>query len=214
MPHAPSPAKLLIALSLFCLGSLSLQAQQPAAPPPSADIVEIFATSQQKSGDTFLMQGNVEIRYRGMVLTADEATYNEKTRLAEARGHVVFERDDDRLEATEGRYLLGTGEGTFLRVEGTIGTPPHPTNQYLVTTNPFYIEAERVERYSDGSYLLEHAWVTNCQPGKPKWRLQSARARVRPGRDVRLYRATFSIRGVPVLYSPYNAVSIAEEPRQ
>ncbi|HSC77839.1 MAG TPA: hypothetical protein VLB32_04690, partial [Candidatus Acidoferrales bacterium] len=79
----------------------ALGAQQPATPPPSADIVEIFAASQQKTGDDFLLQGNVEIRYRGMVLTADEVTYSEKTRIAEARGHVVFERDDDRLEATE-----------------------------------------------------------------------------------------------------------------
>jgi lipopolysaccharide assembly outer membrane protein LptD (OstA) len=128
-----------------------LAAQQPATPPPSADIVEIFATSQQKTGDDFLLQGNVEIRYRGMKLTADEVTYNEKTRLAEARGHVVFERDDDRLEATEGRYLLSTGEGTFHKVEGTIGTPPKPTNRYLVTTNPFYVEAGG-QAPADGSY--------------------------------------------------------------
>jgi len=192
----------------------TLQAQQPATPPPSADLVEIFATSQQKTGDTYLLQGNVEIRYRGMRLTADEATYDEKTRWAEARGHVVFEREDDRLEATEGRYHLGTGEGTFQKVEGTVGVPPKPANQFLVTTNPFYFEADRVERHSDGSYTLEHAWVTNCLPGRPKWRLQSARAKVRPGKNVRLYRATFSIRGVPVLYSPYTAVSIADKPRQ
>ncbi|HXE76460.1 MAG TPA: LPS assembly protein LptD [Candidatus Xenobia bacterium] len=207
------PLSLLTSSALLVLAPV-LAAQQPAQPPPSADIVEIFATSQQKSGDTFLLQGNVEIRYRGMRLTADEVTYNEKTKVAEARGNVIFERDDDRLEATEARYLLSTGEGTFHRVEGTVGAPPKPTNQYLVTTNPFYIEAEKVERHADGSYTLEHAWVTNCLPGKPKWRLQSARANVRPGKDVRLYHATFSIRGVPVLYSPYSAVSIADKPRQ
>ncbi len=204
----------LLALGLLFFSPAGLPAQQPAAPPPSADIVEIFATSQQKTGDTFLLQGNVEIRYRGMRLTADEVTYDEKTRWAEARGHVVFERDDDHLEATEGRYQLSTGEGTFQKVEGTVGLPPKPAHQFLVATNPFYIEADRVERHSDGSYTLEHAWVTNCQPGKPKWRLQSARANVRPGKNVRLYYATFFIRGVPVLYTPYTAVSIADQPRQ
>ncbi len=56
--------------------------------------------------------------------------------------------------------------------------------------------------------------MTNCTPGSPKWRMQSARANVRPGKDVRLYHATFSIRGVPVLYSPYSAISIADQPRQ
>jgi len=214
MHRAPQPIPLLLALLPFVVGPLGLRAQQVALPPPSADIVEILARSQQKTGETYLLQGNVEIRYRGMTLTADEVTYNEKTRVAEGRGNVVFEREDDRIEATEARYELGTGEGTFLNVRGTVGRPPRPTGQFLVTTNQFYFEAERVERRSDGSYLAERGWVTNCKPGRPKWRMKTARAIIRPGDDVRLHRASFFIAGVPVLYSPYSAISIAEEPRQ
>ncbi|MCI0402619.1 MAG: LPS assembly protein LptD [Acidobacteria bacterium] len=214
MPGARSPLRLLLALPLFSLAPLGLPAQTPAIPPPSADIVEILATTQQKVGDTYLFQGNVEIRYRGMTLTADEVTYNEKTRVAEARGHVVFERDDDHLEATEGRYELATGAGVFQNVEGTAGLPPPPNSNVLVTSNPFYFKADRVERRADGSYLLKRAWVTNCRPGRPKWRMVAARARIQPGDVARLYKTSFLIRGVPVLYSPYAAISIADEPRQ
>lgn len=199
---------------LFFLSPVPAAAQQPAAPPPGTDIVEILADSQQKAGDSYLLRGNVEIRYRGMTLTADEATYNEKTRIAEARGHVVLERDDDRVEAEEARYDLSSGEGTFLKVRGTAGVPPRRTNDYLVTTNPLYFEGERVERREDGSYVVHKGWVTNCQPGRPKWRLRAARARIRPGKDVRLRRSTFSLRRVPILYFPFAAVSIADEPRQ
>jgi len=214
MPGARLPLRLLLALLLVSVAALDSRAQTPAGPPPSADIVEILAQTQQKAGDTYLLQGNVEIRYRGMTLTAEEVTYNEKTRVVEARGHVVFERDDDRLEATEGRYELGTGAGVFHNVEGTAGVPPRPDDNVLVTSNPFYFEADRVERGADGSYLIERAWVTNCQPGKPKWRMKAARARIRPGDDVRLYKTSFLIAGVPVIYSPYTALSIADRPRQ
>lgn len=190
------------------------QAQRPAAPPPSSDIVEIVADSQQKAGNVYLLRGKVEIRYRGMTLHADEVTYDEKARTVEARGHVVFERDDDRLEAEEGHYNLSTGQGSFEHVEGTVGVAPHPTNEHLVTTNPFYFKAERAVRRSDASYLVEHGWVTNCQPGRPKWRLRAARARIRPQKDVRVYRSTFVLGGVPILYSPFASLSIAPRPRQ
>jgi LPS-assembly protein len=212
MPGARLLSRSLLAL-LFSL-AVGARAQTPAGPPPSADVVEILAATQQKAGDTYLLQGNVEIRYRGMTLTADEVTYNEKTRVVEARGNIVFERDDDRLEATEARYELATGAGVFHKVEGTAGVPPTPDENLLVTSNPFYFEADRVERRADGSYLIERAWVTNCKPGKPKWRMQAARARIRPGDDVRLYKTSFYIAGMPVLYSPYAAMSLADRPRQ
>ncbi|MFQ5663936.1 MAG: LPS-assembly protein LptD [Terriglobia bacterium] len=214
MKRGPALVSLLAALCEFLALALSAPAQQPASPPPSANIVEIQADSQQRAGNIYLLQGKVEIRYRGTTLTADEVTYDEKNRTVEARGHVVFMRDDDRLEAAEARYNLETGRGLFLRVEGTVGVAPRPTDKYLVTTNPFYFKAREVERRGDGSYLVRRGWVTNCQPGRPKWRLRAARARIRPGRDVRLYRTSFVVGGLPVLYSPFAALSIAEQPRQ
>jgi LPS-assembly protein len=205
---------LLSAALLLFAAAPSAAAQQPALPPPSADIVEILADFQQKAGEVYLLRGHVEIRYRGVTLTAEEITYDEGRRVVDARGQVVFEKDDDRVEASEARYDLRTNEGVFHRVSATVGAPPRPTDAYLVTTNPFYFEARRVERRSDGSYLVHDGWVTNCERGRPKWRLKAARARIRPGRDVRLRRSTFVLAGVPLLYAPYAAISVAPQPRQ
>jgi len=210
MKKASALASLLVALCAPLVGA----AQQPAEPPPSSDIVEILADSQQKTGDVYLLRGNVIIHYRGMTLTADEVVYDEKKQVVDARGHVVFERADDRLEADEAHYELGTGAGIFQHVEGTAGPRPLPTDDYLVTSNPFYFKAERVDRRGDGSYLVQHGWVTNCQPGRPKWRLKAARAEIRPGNDARLYYSTFLIKGVPILFSPYFSMSLADQPRQ
>ncbi len=188
--------------------------QQAASPPPSSEVVEIVADSQEKVGDIFLFRGNVVIRYRGMTLQADEVTYDGKELTAEAHGNVVFEQEDDRLEAREAHYNLQEETGTFFSVTGTVGPTPRRTRSYLVTANPYYFEAEQVDRKSDGSYLIRKGWITNCQPGKPKWRLKAARAKIRPGKDVQLYRSSFLIRGVPIFYTPYWWMSTAEVPRK
>jgi len=104
--------------------------QQAASPPPSSEVVEIVADSQEKVGDIFLFRGNVEIRYRGMTLQADEVTYNEKELTAEAHGNVVFEQEDDRLEAREAHYNLQEGTGRFFSVRGTVGPTPRRTRSY------------------------------------------------------------------------------------
>jgi LPS-assembly protein len=149
-----------------------------------------------------------------MKLEADEVTYDERTRTAEARGNVVFEREDDRLEASEAQYNLGNGTGTFLSVRGTVGSPPPRTRDYLVTTNPYYFEGERVDRRSDGSYMVWNGWITNCLPGSPRWRMRAARTRIRPDKDVVLQRSVFLIKGVPLMYMPAWRLSIADEPRK
>ncbi|MFQ5695157.1 MAG: LPS-assembly protein LptD, partial [Terriglobia bacterium] len=214
MKHRSALATGLAVLSAALVLPLLLRAQEPAAPPAGADLVEIVADQQRKTGDLYVLTGNVEIRYRGMVLTADRVTYDEKTRTVEARGNVVFEQGDDRVEAREARYNLATESGEFFQVEGTVGAPPRPSRDFLVTTNPYYFTAERVDRRGDGSYLVRKGWVTNCQPGRPKWRLKTAQATIRPGQDARLKRATLIIRGVPILYSPLWVQTLAEEPRQ
>jgi LPS-assembly protein len=189
-------------------------AQQPASPPASSEVVVIEADTQQKIGDVFHLQGNAEIRYGGMTLQADEVTYSEETGIAEAHGNVVFEQEDDRIEATEARYNVRDGTGTFLSVQGTVGPRPRPSRDYLITQNPYYFEAEEVDRRSDGSYLARNGWVTNCEAGRPKWRLKAARAKIRPGKDVQLHRSTFLIRGVPIFFAPYWWISAADVPRK
>ncbi len=188
--------------------------QQAASPPPSSEVVVIAAESLEKLGDVTVFRGKVVIRYRGMTLQADEVTYDGKELTAEAHGNVVFEQEDDRLEAREVHYNLQEGTGTFFSVTGTVGPTPRRTRAYLVSANPYYFEAEQVDRKSDGSYLIRKGWITNCQPGKPKWRLKAARAKIRPGKDVRLYRSTFLIRGIPIFYTPYWWMSTAEVPRK
>jgi LPS-assembly protein len=177
-------------------------------------VVEIEADRQQRRGELYLLEGRVRIRYRGMRLEADEVIYDERNRTVEARNHVAFEREQDRLEAEEARYHLQLGSGIFSRVRGTSSQPARPSRQYLTSERPLYFEGERVERLSDSSYVVHNGWVTNCDPGSPKWRLRAAQAKIRPDQDAVLHRATFRILGVAVFYAPLAWISLREEPRQ
>jgi len=201
-------------LLLFPVTVATAAVQEPAATGDATSEIVILADQQQKTGSVFTLHGNVEIRFRGLRFLADEITYDEVSGIVEAQGHVVFESGDDRLEAGEGRYSLNTGVGEFRDVHGTIGVPPKPSATNLVTENPYYFEAERVERRADNSYLIHKGWVTNCKPGSPKWRLKVARATIRPGKDVRVVRAVFVIKGVPIFVMPYWWLSADETPRK
>ena len=207
---------LLIALATC---PLNATAQEPAAPQasspqPEPDEVVILAEQQQKTGSIVTLRGNVEIRYRGATIFADEIVYDEKELTLEVRGNVALEIEDDRIEAREGRFDLRTQAGELFEVTGTVGTPPRESEAFLVSENPYYFEAKRVERRADGSYLVHQGWVTNCQPGRPKWRLKVARATLRPGKDVRVYRASFVLKGVPLFVMPYWWISAADTPRK
>ena len=186
------------------------QAGQVLRGESSGQALEILADSQQRLGDTYILRGHVEIRYRGLTLRADEITYNETSGEALAQGQVELEHEQETVRAEAGRYNLRTGEGEFTRVRATLGgdpsglplgtsPQPNPDPDLLVSPNPFYFEAERVERRADGTYLAHRGWVTNCTPERAKWKLKAHRVEIRPDEHVRLYRSSFLLARIPLL---------------
>ncbi len=198
---------LIVGILLFSIAS---HAQKQALPPARAAgggaVLEILADRQRKEGDLFFAEGNVELRYAGMRLTADRVTYNAKTRDAKVQGHVVFERENQHLEAESAKYNLETGRGNFTRVKGTF----HAERQFsgaeqaeiLASPNPFYFEAQEVERISEDAYVVRRGWVTVCEPNRPMWTFYASRVRIHPRGKARLTNAVFRFLKIPALYLP------------
>ena len=90
----------------------------------------------------FVFPGDARLTYGDLLLTADEIRYNQETKTAAARGHVIVTRGDRRLIADEGSYNLDTGT---LHVR-----------QVRLGRFPFYITGDTV----DGS--MEHLVITNA----------------------------------------------------
>ena len=197
-------------------GARAGQAQAPIPPrfQDASHTVSILADSQEKVEDTYRLTGHVEVTYRAMKLTADEATFDDSSGEVVARGHVTFTDPGARLEADDAHYNVESGTGWFLNAHGYVHARVRPRSGVLATENPFYLQAEKVERVDDEVYTLERGRVTTCECEKKGWSVATREGRVKVGDKVVSHGDVFRLLGVPLFYAPALVHSISREPRQ
>ena len=175
------------------------------------------AKQQRQVGQVFYADGDVDVRYQNTRLRADHVEYNEATQVVIARGHVQLDYLTQHLEATDARYELATGRGTFHNVRATFAVqrrppaPPRevnammrqPTQTLLISPNPIYFEADEAERVDENTYVVHHSWMTVCDPDKPTWKFYTSKATVYIRTSIHLENGNFRLFSVPVLYVPY-----------
>lgn len=191
-------------------------AQRPAGRPPlGADEVEIEAVRQIKEGPWYRLRGRARLETTELVLRADELDYNEQTGYAEARGNVHLLRygTGEELWAERVEYELREESGRFYGVRGSVPAPQAVRPGVLPTANPYYFESRWAEKLRN-RYLLYDGFLTNCRLPKPWWVLRSPRFEVEPGRRAIIWRSTFRLRGIPLLYAPVFYKSLERLPRQ
>jgi LPS-assembly protein len=149
-----------------------------------------------------------------MHLQADHVEYNDQTNLAKARGHVIFDYENQHLEADEGQLDVATGKGVFLNVRAWIHLNRKPNPAVLVSQNPLYFEAKEVDRISEDLYDIHHGWLTICQPQSPTWQLYAPEAKVVLDKSVAMVSANFRLYRVPLAWSPYLTAPAGEHMRQ
>lgn len=194
------------------------RAQQPPAIPSELQDLQttlnIRADSQQKVKNTYRLQGHVEVTYQQLKLTADEATYDESSGEVVARGHVTFIDPKAHLEAEEAHYNVRSGEGWFSRCHGTIRDAVRPRPRMLRTENPVYVQARKVQRLDESTYVVESGRLSSCECEEKGWSVGAHRAKVEVGKKVVSHGAVFRLLRVPVFYSPLLMNTIARQPRQ
>ncbi|PYT74566.1 MAG: hypothetical protein DMG42_10505 [Acidobacteria bacterium] len=177
-------------------------AQQIHPPPGKGQVAELEAKAQTTKGDLTTADGDVEIRYADTRLRADHVEYDSKTYEATATGHVQLDYGNEHLEADEAHYNVSTGHGLFQNVHGTFKIERQPNDQVLLTDNPLYFEARTVERFAGDLYFVQRAWITICDPGRPKWQFYAPEARIRLDKTVALDNANFRLFRVPLIWLP------------
>jgi len=207
----------LTVLLFFLPGSAAnvTLAQQIRLPSGKGGIVEIYSRGpQQKRGDLFLVDDEVDIRYGDVRLQADHVEYNTKTTESLARGHVRFDYNNEHLEGDEAHYNVSTGHGLFINVRGTVKTERRPNPAILLSDNPLYFEAREVERFPADVYLVRGAWITICDPRRPTWQFYAPHARIRLNKNVALVSANFRVLRVPLVWLPYATAPAGPKVRQ
>jgi LPS-assembly protein len=176
--------------------------------------ISIRADSQQKEKDTYQLQGHVQVTYGDMTVTADKASYDAATGWILAEGHVTFTAPSAYLEADEAHYNVETGRGWFQNVRGQIHPKIVPRRRMLLTENPFYIRAEKVERLDEDTYLIYGARMTTCECEAKGWSIGARRARAKVDDRVVSQGSIIRFLRVPLFYTPIFVNSIARRPRQ
>jgi len=217
LPISAPPARRCLSFLLlaFLATRIPASAQQVRLSTPSGGIAEISSGGpQQRQGDLFIADGDVDITYSGMRLRADHAQYNNATSEAIAHGHVLFDFENQHLEGDDAVLNVASGRGTFHHVHGTIKLERSPNPALLITQNPLYFEAREVERFSDDFYIIRHAWFTICDPAQPTWQFYTPEAKVTLEKSVALVNSNFRLYRVPLLWLPYSTVPAGEHIRQ
>jgi LPS-assembly protein len=221
--HARTTSALRLILSLatllfsFCelTPPAVAAAQQAHLHSAKAGEVEIWSRGpQQKKGDLFIADDDVDIHYGDQRLQADHVEYNEKTSESSARGHVRFDYNNEHLEADEAHYNVSTGHGTFTNVRGTVKIERRPNPLILVSQNPLYFQAPEVERLAGDIYLVSRGWITICDPQHPTWQFYSNHARIVLNKTVAMVSANFRLYRVPLLWLPFGTAPAGEKIRQ
>ena len=201
MPSADDPEALPIAEPLPALGT---------------ERATIEADSESGNRDHVVLDGNVELHYHGLTVTADHVFYDENTQQIEATGHLRLNggTHQESLAATRGTVNLRTGTGTFYNVAGSIGIRTSPRGNPIYTVgNPFLFTGRMVVKTGPEEYEIYDGTVTSCQLEHPDWVLSAAKFSVKDGK-AEARRAIFRLRNLPLLFLPYATHPVDSEARE
>lgn len=205
----------VLSAGILALVALPIAAQQVRLPSGRGEYAELSSEGpQSRKGDLFIADKNVDLQYAGVRLRADHAEYNDKTHESAVQGHIVFDYENQHLEADQAHYNFATGAGTFIHVRGNVKILRRPNPVVLVSENPLYFEAEQVERLGDDVFVVHHAWITICDQEHPTWQMFAPRARIRLNKSVALVNANFRLFKVPLIWLPYATAPAGQRIRQ
>jgi LPS-assembly protein len=144
--------------------------------------------------------GHVRINFQEMLITCDEAEYDEATREGSAKGNVRFSHERQCFSCTRAEFNFSDQTGVFHEATG-------------FTDQEFLIRGQTVVKTGKDTYRVERGFVSSCQEKRPKWEFGTHKANIRVDRTARLHHMMFKVKGVPLLYLPYMVVPMEKKER-
>ena len=199
---------------------LALLAVAPAAAPaPGGDRVEASADLMvvQPSTRALHLLGGATLRYRHVILRADELDHDPALGVARAQGHVVFVGARSWVGVADRVSIaLAQQTGTFYGAtffQKTHVTPAQlaaaatPDALRLVGDNALTLRADVVRRMSPTTFEAQSLYLTPCDckgPAgtSPPWSVRAKRGVITLGQSARLTWAMLYVKSVPVLPLP------------
>ena len=141
--------------------------------------------------DTYFAKGSVKISYEDATLNADEIHFNNKTADTVAIGNVIYEDTEIIIKAGKIELNLDTKLGTIYN------------SKIFYKQRNYHIDGGKVKRLDENTYSIDMASATTCDATPPEWHFKGKDIKIQLQENIKARNATFYIKGVPVLYTPY-----------
>lgn len=153
----------------------------------------------------FVASGNVTVRWRDAVVTADTLRYDAETEVLVFEGNVVYVHGDQELAGARLVYDLNAEEAVFQQLDAILYAEG--------VDGPMYVRGERVTSKPD-QVLIEGGRLTTCEceaDRPPAYHFAAREIEIYPGERLIVRGVTFYEHGVPLLYLPYMTLSLRQD---
>ncbi|HEV8346430.1 MAG TPA: LPS assembly protein LptD [Vicinamibacterales bacterium] len=203
-PPAPSPAPASSAPASSAPASSAPASSAPES--VSADRREY--TNDQKNAHYI---GHVEIeRSDGKIYADDVVMYGDENKSI-ATGNVLFAQGNNRLSAERAEFDTKTGLGTFFNAWGIASVQPPRQQarpgvaipQMVGQETNVYFFGDKIEKIGPKKYKITNGGFSTCVQPTPRWELHADTVTLNLDHYTLLRNAVFSVKGVPMLYTPF-----------
>jgi len=187
-------AVFLFAISLHFVGIFSLGQESTFS---SGDLI-VKANYWEQIKNRIFAKGNVEVRYKQIVLFADGIEMDTETKEVFAEGSVVIQLPNEVMECESIHFNMDSTEGELKNVLG------------MVQPSVFY-EADSIQRKSENTYIFEKAKISSCSQPEPRWNFSFGKGTFKKDDYIEMWHPVFSIKKVPIFYFPYIRYPLKKE---
>jgi len=157
-------------------------------------LVNITADHLEYLGETdiYIAKGSVQITREDTTLKADKVRFNNITADAVATGNVIYEDAEVIINADKIELNLATKLGTL-----------YSCNIFYKKRNYHIKGIKKLKKLGETTYSMDRAYATTCDATPPEWHFKGEDIKIKMQENISARNATFYIKSVPVLYSPY-----------
>ncbi len=157
---------------------------------PKNQPIEINSTGETRyENGLATATGNVSIHAGDTDIYADSATYDSKSHIISASGHVRIYREDKLYLTEKGTYNMDTKE-------------VH-TAALRTSSDPYFLQGDTLQAFSDGHYLINNGDFTTDDSSNPDFHFHAHTVRIYENDRVIFQNVTFYIGKTPVFWWPY-----------
>ncbi|HUZ93898.1 MAG TPA: LPS assembly protein LptD, partial [Edaphobacter sp.] len=177
--------------------------------------VVMESDTQSKTGDRYVLDGNVVITYGNRKVEADHIEYDSATGELEATGHLKATggANNEIITASHGTLNLNKQTGRFYDVSGSVGLKSSGHKIVYANGHPFLFTGRVVVKKGPQEYEVYGGTVTSCQLEHPDWLLYAGKFEI-DGAMASARNSVFHLFNIPLLYMPYVTHPVNTEGRQ